>query len=160
VKEEKMSVFPTKILLATDGSEYANLALHVAVDMAEKTGSELHVVHVGTPVYLPRYYEGLDMEEYIEEEEQGLERRAQKLLDEQVGKINATGGSVDQAHLRIGGPDEEIVTLAEELGAGLIVMGSRGLGGVRRALIGSVSDSVVRHAHCPVLVVRKESSDK
>ena len=45
--------------------------------------------------------------------------------------------------------------LAEELDAGLIVVGSRGLGGVRRALIGSVSDSVVRHAHCPVLVVRE-----
>jgi nucleotide-binding universal stress UspA family protein len=48
------------------------------------------------------------------------------------------------------------VALAEELGADLIVMGSRGLGGVRRALMGSVSDSVVRHAHCPVLVVRPE----
>jgi nucleotide-binding universal stress UspA family protein len=48
------------------------------------------------------------------------------------------------------------VALAEELGAGLIVMGCRGLGGVRRALMGSVSDSVVRHAHCPVLVVRQE----
>jgi nucleotide-binding universal stress UspA family protein len=52
--------------------------------------------------------------------------------------------------------DLEIVALAEELGADLIVMGSRGLGGVRRALMGSVSDSVVRHAHCPVLVVRQE----
>jgi nucleotide-binding universal stress UspA family protein len=50
----------------------------------------------------------------------------------------------------------EIVALAEALGVGLIVMGSRGLGGVRRALMGSVSDSVVRHAHCPVLVVRQE----
>jgi nucleotide-binding universal stress UspA family protein len=44
--------------------------------------------------------------------------------------------------------------LAEELGADLIAMGGRGLGGVKRALMGSVSDSVVRHAHCPVLVVR------
>jgi nucleotide-binding universal stress UspA family protein len=49
-----------------------------------------------------------------------------------------------------------IVGLAEELGAGLIVMGSRGLGRIRRALMGSVSDSVVRHAHCPVMVVREE----
>jgi nucleotide-binding universal stress UspA family protein len=45
---------------------------------------------------------------------------------------------------------------AERLGAGLIVMGSRGLGPLKRALMGSVSDSVVRHAHCPVLVVRPE----
>jgi nucleotide-binding universal stress UspA family protein len=44
--------------------------------------------------------------------------------------------------------------MAEELGAGLIVMGSRGLGGRRRALMGSVSDAVVRHAHCPVMIVR------
>ncbi len=63
---------------------------------------------------------------------------------------------VAQAHLRMGKPAAEIVALAEELGVGLVVVGSRGLGGVRRALMGSVSDSVVRHAHCPVLVVRKE----
>ena len=60
------------------------------------------------------------------------------------------------AHLRMGEVALEIVALAEELGAGLIVMGRRGLGGVRRALMGSVSDSVVRHAHCPVLVIRQE----
>ena len=51
--------------------------------------------------------------------------------------------------------DMAIVHLADELGVGLIVMGSRGLGGLRRALMGSVSDSVVRHAHCPVMVVRR-----
>ena len=55
-----------------------------------------------------------------------------------------------------GRADEEIILLAEEIGADLVVMGSRGLRGVRRALIGSVSDSVVRHAHCPVLVVCRE----
>jgi nucleotide-binding universal stress UspA family protein len=49
----------------------------------------------------------------------------------------------------------EIVHLAEDIEAGLVVMGSRGRGGIRRALMGSVSDSVVRHAHCPVLVVRE-----
>jgi nucleotide-binding universal stress UspA family protein len=46
--------------------------------------------------------------------------------------------------------------LAEKEGAELIVMGSRGLGCIRRALMGSVSDSIVHHAHCPVLVVRPE----
>ncbi|AHY48029.1 Universal stress protein family [Rubrobacter radiotolerans] len=54
----------------------------------------------------------------------------------------------------MGRPDAEVVALAEEIGAGLIVLGSRGLGGMKRVLMGSVSDSVVRHAHCPVLVVR------
>ena len=54
----------------------------------------------------------------------------------------------------MGHPDTEIVGLAGRLGAGLIVVGSRGRGPLKRALMGSVSDSVVRHAHCPVLVVR------
>jgi len=80
------------------------------------------------------------------------------LLDTQVEEIEAAGSSVAQTHLRVGNPDEEIVALGEELGAGLIVVGSRGRGGIRRALMGSVSDSVVRHAHCPVLVVRKATT--
>ena len=46
-KEDKMSMFPTKILLATDGSEEATLAAHTAVDPADKTNSELHVIYVG-----------------------------------------------------------------------------------------------------------------
>ena len=54
----------------------------------------------------------------------------------------------------VGRADEEIVVLAEELGVDLIAMG-RGLGRVSRALIGSVSDSAVRNAHCPVLIVHK-----
>jgi nucleotide-binding universal stress UspA family protein len=73
-----------------------------------------------------------------------------------VEKVKEAGGTVAQAHLRMGERrDRAIVNLADEIGAGLIVMGSRGLGGIRRALMGSVSDSVVRHAHCPVLVVRR-----
>jgi nucleotide-binding universal stress UspA family protein len=85
-----------------------------------------------------------------------LREGAQRQLEKQVVEIVSTGGSVARAHLRMGRPDEEIVLLGEETGADLIVMGSRGVGGIRRALVGSVSDSVVRHAHCPVLVVRPE----
>ncbi|HET7273463.1 MAG TPA: universal stress protein, partial [Rubrobacter sp.] len=71
-------------------------------------------------------------------------------------KIREAGTEVAGIHTRVGFPATEIVEVAEELGAGLIAMGSRGLGGLRRTLMGSVSDSVVRHAHCPVLVVRAE----
>jgi nucleotide-binding universal stress UspA family protein len=84
-----------------------------------------------------------------------LERSAQTTLEDLVEKIEASGGEVEGSHLAAGRPEAEIVTLAEEIGAGLIVMGSRGVGGVRRALMGSVSDSVLRHAHCPVLMVRE-----
>lgn len=56
----------------------------------------------------------------------------------------------------MGLPDKEIIVLSEEIGAGLVVAGSRGLGPLKRALLGSVSSSVIRHAYRSVLVVREE----
>ena len=147
-----MSIFPTRILLATDGSPHAELAAKTAVDLAESTGAKLHVVVVG------RTFSQAVYDEYYTETEVGREairREAQEVLDEQVGKIEEAGGTVAIAHLKFGERrDEAVVHLAEDIGADLIVIGSRGLGGLRRALMGNVADSVVRHAHCPVLVVR------
>ncbi|WP_047866202.1 universal stress protein [Rubrobacter aplysinae] len=149
-----MSVFPTRILLATDGSPDAELANATAVDLANSTNSELHVVTVARspdPAYLTEAGPTLNYEQLIQNVRQG----AQKTLEEQVSKIERSGGKVEKAHVRVGeSRDQEIVALGEEEGVGLIVMGSRGLGGMRRALLGSVSDSVVRNAHCPVMVVR------
>ena len=142
-----MSIFPTRILLATDGSSEAELAATTAVDLAKSTDSELHVVHVGE--YLPTILA------QTEEEPAQLDREARELLDEQVRRIEGAEGTVKEAHLRLGRADEEIVDLAQSIGAGLIVMGSRGHGRIRRALMGSVSDSVVRHAPCPVTIVRE-----
>jgi nucleotide-binding universal stress UspA family protein len=142
-----MSIFPTSILLATDGSREAELAATTAADLANATNSELHVVHVGEllPTVLAQ----------TEVEPAQLEREAREVLDKQVGRIEEAGGSVKEAHLRLGRADEEIVDLAQSLGVGLIVMGSRGRGRIRRALMGSISDSVVRHAPCPVTIVRE-----
>ena len=147
-----MSIFPTRILLATDGSEEAELAALSAVDLADATDSELHVVHVGVvPSFLVSYPGTLGYNGKLYEQ---IQEQSRELLRKESWQVKVAGGTVARAHLRMGEVDLEIVSLAKELGADLIVMGSRGLGGVRRALIGSVSDSVVRHAHCPVLVVR------
>ena len=158
-----MSIFPTKILLATDGSEEAVLAARSAVDIANKTGSELHVVHAKLMLPWIDYSTAQTSSSSTANAEEEARDRVVQWLEDQVKRIEAEGGNVAQAHLRLGRPAEgiitvaeEIISLAEEIGAGLIVVGSRGLGGIRRALMGSVSDSVVRHAHCPVLVVRKE----
>jgi nucleotide-binding universal stress UspA family protein len=145
VREERLA-FPTKILLATDGSEEAMLAATTAAALAEGTDSELHVVTVGP--FVPTVFAA------TEEEPGRMAREARGTLDEQVGLIEAAGGRVAQAHLRLGGAAEEIVALAEDVGAGLIAMGSRGRGGIRRALMGSVSERVVRHAHCAVMIIR------
>ena len=145
-----MSIFPTTILLATDGSREAQLARTTAIDLAECTNSELHVVTVapGYPSYDVRNPSVVDQ----------LREQAEDILNEQAAKIEQEGGKVAEKHLRIAERyrAQQIVKVAEDIAAGLIIMGSRGLGGVRRALMGSVSDSVVRHAHCPVLVVRPE----
>jgi nucleotide-binding universal stress UspA family protein len=148
-----MSIFPTKVLLATDGSEEAALAGRTAADLAQKTGSELHVVHV---LSLP--LDTHDPSSFEPEVLARLEERERTSLEDLVRKIEASGGVVEGSHLTAGRPDAEIVALAEEIGAGLIVMGSRGVGGIRRALVGSVSNSVVRHAHCPVMMVRSEKA--
>ena len=148
-----------RILLATDGSDDAILAARTAAALAQQMDSELHAVYVRPRIarHRPGYYVGPEVVEQAgRKEREGLEREAQRLLDLQAEEVRGAGGNVARAHLRVGTPDEEIVKLAKELGVGLIVMGSRGQGGVRRALLGSVSDSVVRHAHCPVLVVRDQ----
>jgi nucleotide-binding universal stress UspA family protein len=146
-----MSIFPTRILVATDGSREAQLALTTAADLAKSTDSELHLLHVGEVplVYHPERHGG-----YHTEYEKA-DTQARELLDAQVEKIKAAGATVGQAHLKMGRADEEIVGLAESMGVGLIVMGTRGQGRIRRALMGSVSESVVRHAHCPVTIVRE-----
>ena len=151
-----MSIFPTKVLLATDGSKEADLAATTAADLAEKTNSELHIVTVSEDPYLATDFT-LHFPEAAERHRQEVREEVQALLDRQVERVREAGGKVAQTHLKVGRADDKIVSLAEEVGAGLVVMGSRGQGGIRRALMGSVSSSVVEHATCPVMVVRAEA---
>jgi nucleotide-binding universal stress UspA family protein len=144
-----MSVFPTRILLATNGSEDTARATEAAVDLSTKSGSELHLVHVWHDVpgpYARKFVRG------------ELRRQGQEILGEQVQKIEASGGTVAKAHLRGGRTSDEIVALSDELGVGLLVVGSRGLGTMRRILMGSHSEEIVHHAHVPVLVVKRGES--
>jgi nucleotide-binding universal stress UspA family protein len=147
---------PGPILLAVDGSEQARVAAEAAAEISSSTDSGLHVVFVmptAEQLYGHHFY-ARELQESVREQ---AEDEVRAFLDEQVGRIEDHGGKVEDTHMAIGRPDAEIVRLAEELGVGLTVVGNRGLGGVRRALVGSVSDSVVRHAHGPVLVIRSEA---
>lgn len=140
-----MNAFPTRILLATDCSEDATLAAQAAIDLSEKGGSELHVGHVWHDVPTPYAHSFVRAQ---------LRQEAQEKLDKQVEKIEGVGGTVAKAHLREGKTIDEILDLSEELEVGLLIVGSRGLGGVKRILMGSVSEGIVHHTRRPVLVMR------
>lgn len=146
-----MSIFPTKILIATDGSEDSRLAARTAVELAKVTSSELHIVYV-----LPWPDEGMrDLWGFDASAREAAEGRGRTRLKELAEEIGASGGTVAGTHFEVGNPEVRIVAVADELGAGFLVMGKTGYGGLKRAFMGSISDSVVRHAACPVVVVGK-----
>jgi len=132
-----MSIFPTKILLATDGSSEAELATRTAVDLGKQTNSELHVIHVWDIATTALLYpeatnpEGVELPDpiLVEDIERSVEQRGRELLDAEVERVRSAGGTVAQAHLMMGEAAREIVHLAEDIEAGLVVMGSRGHGG-------------------------------
>ena len=145
-----------KVLLATDGSEEANLAARAAAEVAEGTGSELHVVYVEP---LPNFMkDGAGAPAYDRQLYGMIEKEGRETLRKVVWRVKVAGGIVAEAHLRMGAVADEIVRLADELEADLVVVGSRGLGRITRALVGSVSESVFRQAHRPVMVVRAKGS--
>jgi nucleotide-binding universal stress UspA family protein len=91
-----MSIFPTRILLATDGSKEAVLAARTAVDVAEKTGSELHVIHVHRILPVPYAYRG----RYTEPKPEPPGGEARALLNRQIKEIENAGGKVVGTYLR------------------------------------------------------------
>lgn len=150
-----MSYFPTKILLATDASKDAVKAAQMASEIANISGSELHVLHVGntTTFHVAPSAEVSLASRSVSYGE--IQEMAQERLEEAVGQVEEAGATIAQAHLRMGDPDEEILRFCDEQGGfGLIVVGSRGLSTMKRMVMGSVSESIVRHAPCPVLVAR------
>lgn len=146
------NVIPSKILIATDASEDALLATRAAIDLSGRTGAELHLVHAWQDLRPPAL-PAMAIDEYSQAYEQ-WKREAGKLLDEEAKRLRSAGGTVSEAHLREGRPAEEITKLAEELNVGFVIIGSRGLGAMKRLVMGSVSEGVVHLATRPTLVVR------
>jgi nucleotide-binding universal stress UspA family protein len=143
-----MTELPNKILMATDGSEDSTLALRAATDIANAAGSALHLVHA--------WQEPTHSQSGATTAKSGPERAARELLRRQARLARAAGATVAGEHLRKGNPAQEITDLAEEIGAGMVVVGSRGLGALKPLVLGSVSKEIVRAASRPVLVVRGE----
>ena len=143
-----------KILVCNDGSTHAMKAAHAAVDIARKFGSEVLVVNVLAPVatvapYVIAVEAAPDMGEIMIEAE--TEQRTTLAC---VASLFRNENIPVRTLPEIGHAVEAIARVADEEKVDLIVLGSRGMGGFQRFLLGSVSDGVAHHAHCPVLIVR------
>jgi nucleotide-binding universal stress UspA family protein len=148
----------SKILVAIDGSQHAIRAAHAAIRLAANFQAELIVLsvvpnpslfvptrvgHAPPPVSYVQYYDR-------------MEKEASKCIDEIISL--ATGQGVKKATKEVlrstGSVVETIIKNAEAEGVDLIVTGTRGMGGFKKLLMGSVSSGLVAHAHCSVLIVR------
>ena len=140
----------TNILLASDGSDCALRAATAAGILADKFQSRLTLINAFQPIptvgpYGEVLFTGLDDNYTLEMKDLALARAGQ-ILDEMKVPYNG--------RQEIGDPAAEIVRVAEAEGCDLIVVGSLGQGALKSLLLGSVSDHIVHHAHCPVLVIR------
>jgi nucleotide-binding universal stress UspA family protein len=137
-----------RILVPVDGSPGATRAAAFASKLAKDSGADIHLVHVydaPTAVQLGlRALDGGELDEARSAIGRGSFANARTVID----------GTIAEELVLLGHPVEEICGHAQKLRADLIVMGTRGMSPFKSALLGSVSDGVIRHAHCPVTVVR------
>lgn len=151
-----------RVLLATDGTRYGEAATNMVKSLNLGEGDEIKiisVVDVAIPLAIDVY--GGYLPDTTELEKVGREN-AVKVVEATKGDLEAHFGAKHAAissDILFGSPDSRIVETAEEIGADLIVIGSHGYKRWERLLLGSVSDSVVHHAHCSVLVVRSAAKE-
>jgi nucleotide-binding universal stress UspA family protein len=140
-----------KILVPVDFSEYSQHALDEAIGLAKKFGAELHLLHC-YQVYPVGGVAPYDVA-LPETLERTIQEAARGLLAEWAKKAAGQGVHV-QRHLSVSAPSSGIADLAETLGVDLIVIGTRGLSGLKHVLLGSVAERTIRTAPCPVLTVK------
>jgi len=145
------------IVVCADGSDISDQAIEAALPLLRPT--EVVVVTVVEPsdpmlVTGTGIAGGMMSPEAHDELEQAREQEGRATVSRAAALVGSDG-SVETRVLR-GDPGVAICEVARDLGASAVVIGSRGRGGIKRALLGSVSDYVVRNAHCPVVVARVE----
>jgi nucleotide-binding universal stress UspA family protein len=145
----------TSIVCGVDGSPDSNAAVAVAARMAERLGARLVLAHVAEPALTYAHAApvgGLSPAGSLEEQDVAAaqDELGASLLQE---ASEAVGGSDSAQRFAVGFPAEQLAAIAVDEGAELIVVGSRGRGAFKSAFLGSVSNSLVGIARCPVLIV-------
>jgi len=134
------------ILLATDGSKYSSEATERAIDFAQAYGGALNILSI---VDVPAEFYG-EAPQVVED----LIKKAGTYVESARKQAEARGIGT-KVFVREGDTAEVILAVAAEQNAGLTVMGSHGRTGLKRLLMGSVTEKVIGHSHCPVLVVKE-----
>ena len=149
-----------KILLATDGSDSANSAIDYLATFTLPQGSEVVLMTViEKEVYRSKSKTELNAEqlELLQQTKQMLKDKARELLTAASERLSRAGLSCSTL-IRAGHPARELVRIANKRDVDLVVLGSHGLGGIKRFLLGSISDQVLAYAPCSVLIVRPSTT--
>jgi universal stress protein A len=141
---------PRTILVTTDFSKDAEKGIRYAVPFASHFGAKLillHVVEPITPADFATFPLVMENEKFLAKCKRRLQKLAKRLLDP---------GEIDRTIVRYGAPFYEITEAARTLKADLVIIATRGSTGLKRVLLGSTAEKVVRHAPCPILVIRQK----
>lgn len=141
-----------RIVVAVDGSDPAKHALSVACDLANKYGSEVHLVH-SPQLETTSIAVGSGAVE-IKPDAKKIAAAGRKVMEEAEKIASAEGCSAAQSVVGSHDPATDILSTIDAVGADLVVMGRRGLGGVKGLLLGSVSQKVSHRATCTCMTVR------
>lgn len=147
---------PRTILVATDFSACADAALAYAVDLAARVDATIHLVHaISIPLFgvpeLGLAYASMNIEAATGAAQTAIDERAARYRDRVL---------LAPTRVEVGDPRDVIDKAAAAIDADLVVIGTHGRRGVRRILLGSVAESVVRTAPCPVLTIRTSTTEK
>jgi len=143
-----------KILVPTDFSDYADLALKKALDLAEACEAKIYLAYVAAEApdvfKLSKYV--MEGQKKIQEE---LEKQSEKLFKEQIAKFPAAEKTAIEVKVLSGSPYKEIIDYQEKIKADMLVIGTHGDTPFEGFFFGSTSAKIIRHATCSVLIVRK-----
>ncbi|XP_011424268.3 universal stress protein YxiE isoform X2 [Magallana gigas] len=150
-----MSEVGRRIAIGIDESDFAEQAFNYYADNMKKDDDYVILIHT------PERYNVMDasatvLQEILEE----VRVKVRKLEEKYKKKMEEKGLKAGKFVTRRGDPGEAIVHVAEKESCDLIITGSRGMGMIRRTILGSVSDYVLHHAHCPVLICKHEGYKK
>ena len=143
------------ILVPTDFSVHANKAVEAAIELAKTFSARievLHAYHLDIPVAAPGFPGGVVLPDGFYEE---VRLNAERQVAETVSRVTAQGVSAT-GHVVADPAALAITEAAEQVNADLIVMGTRGLSGLKHVLLGSVAERTVRSAPCPVMTVKAD----